>query len=117
MTFERWDPERFKFGRIPDPATLARVYSFNKAVTSIHPLLRSQGVAVIAIGYEPKLSIHPVAILRMDGSLAPIPQRGLKESTRPDFKYEIEPDRPIRTARDPVDLAERWVRAHADWAV
>jgi hypothetical protein len=77
------------------------------------PLANAGGHAIFAIGTEP-FSVHPIAIHGPNGEYREFPTTELMRSRRPDFVYEIRPDKPLRTADDPRSLARRWTARYLD---
>lgn len=96
------------------PVNLVTSFARPNAVVMLCPLPRSGGLAVFSIGYDPNFTVHPVAVFDQAWQYKRIPTAGLRPSSRSDFLYEVEPDKPLRTAADPRDLAIRWATIYVD---
>ena len=65
---------------------------------------------------EPRYAVIPVTIYDDLGCQISMPKSDLVPSVRTDlpFAWEIQPMRPLRSQRDPIDLAERWAQKNLD---
>lgn len=114
MAYSR-QPETYQLAKIPHPRDIGVLFRFENAVTAQFPLPLSKRLAIFAIGFEPRFSVHPVALYAPDGSFLRIPTQDLIPSSRSDFVYEVRPILgALRTAADPRELARVWAHLYAD---